>query len=356
MQDYSYFIIDLGNQLYGMRADWIEEVLLLPAFTPVLPNPHNLVGIIDLRGDLLPIIDLNLSLSHSPLPYQLSDKIIVLNCSHLKVGIIVNQIYGEQTIASEAIRIEYSEQEPENANKNRIIAGIVATGNISVLNHPEDWIEVQQILLILSALVEDGYNSEKNSLFNDSKLFSDQHSAFFSTVTSVEKEILLERANSLKRLTEEQELADLKPMAIVALGNYLWGIGLEIVREFVDIQNVIPVPCCPNSIIGNMSLRGEILTLVDLRTILNLPQTKMPNAAKAIVVEVEDMVAGILVEEVRDAMFLLNPKQRIPAAIALPSIHEKYLQGAVPYDGTMLGILNLPKLLLEGELTVDEVI
>lgn len=313
MQEHSHFIIGLNDRLYGIRQDWIEEIFLLPELTPVSTNTYDIVGVVDLRGEILPVIDLRLSLGYQATSYKLTDKIIVLRCSQLKIGIISNEIYEERKISLEQITTKYlDDQSLPRTEQGELIAGIVPTaGNILILNHPEIWFNIQQILLTLTASEISGFNDCPNANLE-------------------EKVVFRQRADRLKLSIQNQELKDLKPVVVFALGNYFWSINLELVREFVDIRNVIPIPCCPTHIIGNINLRGEILTLVDLRTALNLPSIGIPDDSKAIVVEVEDIVVGIIVEQVCDAMFLLNP-QKITATTAMPLIRDKYLQGASPY-------------------------
>ena len=99
-----------------------------------------------------------------------------------------------------------------------------------------------------------------------------------------------------------------------------------------------------------MNLRGEILTLVDLRHILNIVY-KVQNQAKAVVFEFDDIVAGIAVDEVCDAIDLppesLKP---LPIALAKDSI---YLKATATYLGQTLHMIDLPKILDRGLLAVD---
>jgi purine-binding chemotaxis protein CheW len=117
----------------------------------------------------------------------------------------------------------------------------------------------------------------------------------------------------------------------VVLNGEFFGVNLNRVREFTDVKKVTPIPCCPGHIIGNMNLRGEILTLIDIRGLLNLPLNSIAEGYKAMVVEVDGIVSGITVEEVYDVMFL-NPKDITSVPTAIHSINDEYLKGATPYQ------------------------
>jgi purine-binding chemotaxis protein CheW len=78
------------------------------------------------------------------------------------------------------------------------------------------------------------------------------------------------------------------------------------VREFTDLQRIIPVPCCPDYIVGDLNLRGDILTVVDIRQALQMPVVEAAPTAKVMVVPLGDSLVGVLVDQVFD-VFDLGP-------------------------------------------------
>jgi len=129
-------------------------------------------------------------------------------------------------------------------------------------------------------------------------------------------------------------------------------LDLSIVREFTKIEKITPIPCCPGHILGNMNLRGEILTLIDISQPLNLTTKSTKNAKNAVVIEVNEVVAGIAVEEVFDVVDLRPEKlKQIPAA--MDSNIALYLKGLAEYLGKTLNLVDLPKLIAQGAITVE---
>jgi purine-binding chemotaxis protein CheW len=220
------------------------------------------------------------------------------------------------------------------------------------------YVEIQQVLSFENSLKQEiiySHNANK-FLSNVSELFLTQQPVFCPNATLEERTVFRKRADNLRLPPESQDLKTFITLAVIVLNGNLFGIDLEMVREFTDIRQVTPIPCVKAHIIGNMNLRGEILTLIDIRGLLNLPLMAMANASKAMVVEVEGIVAGLMVEEVCDVMFSLNPREIIPIPTATHSMNDKYLQGAAPYHEKIISILDLPKMFLNGGLIVDEVI
>ncbi|MBE9140887.1 purine-binding chemotaxis protein CheW [Nodosilinea sp. LEGE 07088] len=364
-QNSSYLTFSLGNYLYGINSDYFEEVIPLPELILLPEVDDGIVGIFDLRGEILPVLDLNYKLGYPKTDYRLSDSLIIIKCFQIKIGIIINgfsdirEISSHEIVNSDPTQMN-SDLEDLTTDRSAIIAGVVTREDeVWVLSGLENWLSEAQITAFLGSLTqqEEGENID---LPLDELIKTEENEIIFCpTSTDEERAIFRSRAESLKASAQIQELTDLQSFVVFYLGDHLWGIDSGIVREFVDIKKIIPVPCCPKHIIGNANLRGEILTIVDLRVFLNIPVLEILSSCKVIVVEFEEMVMGVRVDSIRDATFLINPKSILSTATALPNLENDYLQGAVPYeedDQQLVGILNLPSLLFKGGFVVDELV
>lgn len=365
-QNSSYLTFSLNSRLYGINSDYLEEVLPLPELILLPEVDCGIVGIFDLRGETLPVLDLNNKLGYPTTDYRLSDGLIVVRCSQLQIGIIINGFSDIRTISSQEIVKSSNTQvngdsESLITDQSEIIAGMaIGEDEIWILNDLEYWILAPRIATILDSLIQQKEDAKNSDLsLNGSILAREKQIIFCPTATNEERAIFRNRTESLKASSQAQELTELQPIVVFALGDRLWGVDSGNVREFVDIKKITPVPCCPIHIIGNTNLRGEILTVVDMRKSLNIPILEISAPCKVIVVEFEDLVVGIMVDNIRDAMFLMNSQDMVSATTALPEVEGDYLQGAIPYeenDQQLIGILNLPKLLLKGGLVIDELV
>lgn len=66
---------------------------------------------------------------------------------------------------------------------------------------------------------------------------------------------------------------DVRPLLVVALGRDLYGLPVDRVREIVRPRPVTPVPHAPVYVKGVISLRGDVLQVLDLGGCLGLPET-----------------------------------------------------------------------------------
>ncbi|KAM3101138.1 chemotaxis protein CheW [Phormidesmis sp. 146-12] len=225
-----------------------------------------------------------------------------------------------------------------------------------VLNAPEEWgcfPEIQQNITSVDWLNNrtNGNGDDDGERSEGLQSLSVQQLKFCPTATSEERAILQERTNRLKQSADGKHAEGLNPLAVIALGNEVFGFDLKIIKEFLDVRQVIPIPCCPSHFVGNINFRGEILTLIDIKELLNQPLKTFVSPAKVMVIEVNSLVVGIVVDGIRDTMFLLNPRELSKISNAIESVPVDYLQGTVPYQERSLYIFDLPTLFAKGLIT-----
>jgi len=358
MKTRPYLIFGQNGSLYGVEAASVQEIFFLPELTSIAESPHDIVGVINLRGEILPVMDLNIRFGYHSQEYALTDCAIVIEWQEFRVGIIVNQVREVENISTEAIKAQLSYGR-ENANKShQFLAGIAQVeADIVMLLNSETLIRYSQEKSEAIAKT-DGVQEEKSEEATDQKFVIEDATyfrelpVFCPNATPQEKAIFRERANNLRRQDGIEDLAISKlPLAVIALSGEYFGLSLEVVREFTDIRKVTPIPCTPAHIVGNMNLRGEIVTLIDISTVLNIAAPE--SLSKAIVVQIADIVAAIVADEVLDVMYL-NTSEITAVPAALHSINDEYLRGVAPYGEKMMTILDLHKMLTKGGLVVDE--
>jgi purine-binding chemotaxis protein CheW len=359
-------IFTLHDLLYGVDTLAVQEIFSLPELTPIAEAPYEIVGGLNLRGKLLPVMDLDLRLGQHPQPYSLSHSVIVLELHGIKVGIIVNEVQEVLNIDATAIegKIAYGKLETAQAQFMEGIAKVES--KLIVLLNPEQLLfqptlapstpnpkpgEAPAAILAPQAWMAQGLETPTH--LEPFRRLSNFYALSCPDATPQEREIFRARADSLMQPAENSDFSGLMPLAVVGLNGEYFGLALEVVREFTNVRTVTPVPCCPPHIVGNMNLRGEIVTLVDVRKTLNLPFKPTDKASKAMIIHINDLIAAVLVDEVFDVTYL-HASEITAVPTAVQSGSEEYLQGTVHFGEKLLGILDLPKILMQGGLVVDE--
>jgi purine-binding chemotaxis protein CheW len=364
-----YLIFKQNGFLWGVEACYVREIFFLPELTAIAEAPQDIVGAIDLRGEVLPVMDLNLRFGCVWQEYAVTDSTIVIEWQEIRVAIIVNEVSEVKHIPEDAItpQLSYGRDKPEASHQflagfARCEADIIMLLNLDrLIRYSPDKTEAEMPVsangagsLAASAKV-DGKNlqleREPKLLAEDAKILSQPH-VFCPNATPEQKAIFRERAENLRLLGDRENSAANMSLAVVVLNGEYFGINLEVVREFTHIHQVTPVPCTPDRIIGNMNLRGEILTLVDIRNVLNM-SADTKSLSQAIVVEIEDLVVGIVVDEILNIIYL-NVAELATIPAALNSANGEYLQATAFYEEKIIAVLNLQKLLTKGGVVVEE--
>ncbi|MFQ5418150.1 MAG: chemotaxis protein CheW [Myxococcota bacterium] len=112
-------------------------------------------------------------------------------------------------------------------------------------------------------------------------------------------EDLARSARSVEVDGEGQE--DLRQLLTFEVDATPYAVAVERVREIVRIRPITPVPRMPADVRGVISLRGEIVEVIDLRRRLDLAPVEPVRSTRIIVVNSEDgRIAGLLVDAVRE--------------------------------------------------------
>ena len=88
----SYLIFCHRGARYGIDVGFVREIVWLPALAPVEESPLHVVGIFNLRGRVVPVIDLGLRFGHPRQPCLISDCVIVIDCGPMLMGIIASTV------------------------------------------------------------------------------------------------------------------------------------------------------------------------------------------------------------------------------------------------------------------------
>jgi len=106
-----------------------------------------------------------------------------------------------------------------------------------------------------------------------------------------------DRADSSESLDEVRQLLSFE------LAGAPYAVPVERVREIVRMRPVTPVPRTPDEVRGVISLRGEMIELIDLRRRLSLGSIEPSRRTRIIVVKTnDDEVVGLLVDAVREVL------------------------------------------------------
>jgi len=329
----SLLIFDLDDASFGLDATLVRESMWLPELTPVEEAPPYIVGMFSLREQLIPVTDLNLRFGHPARPYRLTDQVVVLEQDQLWMGLIVSEVREVIELPLAAIH-----PAPKFALEARCDANLVA-GEARVGDDIVTLLDSSQLVHLPRNVADADLEHPVNRFCTEAT--AEQHAVYRARARA-----LLESA--------AEEVGERIALAVVELDGEYFGIELQSVQEFCEITHLSTIPCCPPHVLGAISLRGNLFTLLDLRTALNLSPA-VQRSGKVVVARLGEQTVGVAVDDVHDVIYL-RPEELQAAPEVLREQRGTEIRGAAPYADKMMVILDLPALLAREEWIVNETV
>lgn len=117
------FVLD--DELYGLEIRYVTEIIGMQPVNPIPETPDYIKGVINLRGKIIPVVDMRLKFKKAPAEYTDRTCIIIIDTEELLVGLIVERV-------SEVMNMDENDIAPpphaRTGIKNKYLRGISKTG------------------------------------------------------------------------------------------------------------------------------------------------------------------------------------------------------------------------------------
>ncbi len=121
-----FLTFNLGEEIYGIEIEYVTEIIGLQHITKIPEVAEYIKGIINLRGKIIPVIDMRLKFNKEPIEYDDRTCIVVVDTQEMIVGLIVDEVAEVLTINDENVSPPPSYK---SGIKNRYIKGIGKIGD-----------------------------------------------------------------------------------------------------------------------------------------------------------------------------------------------------------------------------------
>jgi purine-binding chemotaxis protein CheW len=116
-----FLTFNLGEEVFGLEIKYVTEIIGMQPVTKMPEVAAYIKGIINLRGKIIPVIDMRLKFGKEPIEYNDRTCVVVVDTQELVVGLIVDRV-------SEVLAIDDEDIAPppdiRTGIKNRYIQGI----------------------------------------------------------------------------------------------------------------------------------------------------------------------------------------------------------------------------------------
>jgi purine-binding chemotaxis protein CheW len=228
----------LGDEEFGFNIMSVKEIIRVPKIAHVPMSPPHVDGVANLRGTVLPIVDMRTRFGMKRTEDTDRTRVLVIDENGVKTGLRVDRVMQVTGISRENI-----EPAPPAIGEasSAFIDGVVKLDG------------GKRIIMALQA--------GKVCQINGGK----------SETTEARGPIAGNAGRTVGETGEHNDRAqaDLLQMVTFRVAHEEFGFPIELVREILRVETPRPLPEAPTYILGVLTVRGRLLPIIDLRCLLN---------------------------------------------------------------------------------------
>ncbi|MBR5305156.1 MAG: chemotaxis protein CheW [Candidatus Gastranaerophilales bacterium] len=277
----NYTLIEINQRKYAIKTNEVLEIIKVMELDYSHQMPSFVLGIIKFEQIPIGVIDLREVFKKERIVYDLSAKIIVIKTQKSYSAIICDKVCDITKLNKDIIQeIPYQ----QDAN---FFDGLYSKNdeNIYILN-------VDNILDYTIKYANKFENQENKIKY----IVDDEES----------KEVLKSRKDFLIKVTTEvQNQKALYDSGVTfAINDVKYYINMASVKEFYKVNNskFIKVPNTEDYIFGLVNIKGEYITVLDLRRFFNNSKTTLKEKSTIIILNSEEFRLGILADEICESL------------------------------------------------------
>ena len=145
-------------------------------------------------------------------------------------------------------------------------------------------------------------------------------------------------------MSKTAEPTTIHQIATFHVGNLLLGVNIDVIQEINRQLDVTKVPHAPSTVLGVINLRGEVVTVIDIRTLLDMPKRDVNHKCRCVVIHSQDELVGVLVDSVADIL-PISSDEIDPAPANIEGVEGIFFQGVHALDDGVVVLLDVEQLL-----------
>ncbi|MBS3968543.1 MAG: chemotaxis protein CheW [Clostridia bacterium] len=148
--------------------------------------------------------------------------------------------------------------------------------------------------------------------------------------------------------TKENVRREEEQLVVFNLSSETYGVDISAVREIIRMQVITEVPRTPDFVEGVINLRGKVIPVIDLHKRFDLPLVEETSNTRIMVVEVENVTVGMIVDSVSEVLRISKDSIDPPPPV-ISGVDSAYLRGVGKLEDKLIILLDLNQVLHEKE-------
>ena len=143
---------------------------------------------------------------------------------------------------------------------------------------------------------------------------------------------------------DDKTMTDAERYLEFSLGKEKFGIQLLQVRELISVPETTPIPYSPKYFKGIMNLRGQVISVIDLRLKLGVTSNEDQSENAVVIVEFDGFRLGLIVDSINKVLQIEDGQiAEVPEVKATGG--KDYINGVFKNGDDLVVLLELPSLL-----------
>ena len=132
-----YMTFACGEEIFGMSIKYVNEIIGLQQITHIPDTENFIIGLINLRGKIIPVIDVRIRFGMEPLEYNDRTSVIVIDVKSTVIGLIVDRIEGVAEFAENEITPPPSVSDLESQARKYVFGIGKSSDEVKLLLDPD---------------------------------------------------------------------------------------------------------------------------------------------------------------------------------------------------------------------------
>lgn len=319
----THLYFQIGKNRYAINSENVLEIMKLPALDYPQKLPNNIVGLLKYNNFVINVIDIRFYLNIEVTPYSTKNELLIVKTDEVIFGIITDKVIGIVPFDTSLVdAIPYSDSE---------------TIIDSLYKYNQETIFIINIYAIENLLKErkDYEDIDVKSLFP-----ADEESKAIMNIRTLD----IENKSKLK-ITSSELFAKNKYISF-NLNQDLYCIELDYVKEVLKDTSITKVPGTPDFIEGIMNLRGDYITVLDLKKFLNIPSSQNSEKKPVIIIKCNELKLALLIDKINE-LFECQEND-------LSNANDSYFSNEFIYNGSPYTILNIDRITSDKKIIVTD--
>lgn len=320
--DKKYLLVEIADNFYAFSITIVQEVLpMIEVFS--VESDNAIVGIIKLRGESIPVYDFNVSEGTGLSKLNERQKLLILQFDSYKIAVIADNLMEIITVEKEMIN--------GTAVVDKFKSDLIVEGKrVSFINSREFYKHILSALNLQQIPQNTLVPIEQKSL----------------DIIKTRTEILNKEDSYI--IADDTFLNE--KFVVFRLNEEIYAFNILYVEEIRKIREheISRIPCVPDFIRGIINVNGDYISLVDIKSFLNMSICPLPEKLDIIIIKVNGLRIALPVDEIIDIEQLQTTQM-----ILTSSYEISFIKGEISNEKHLINMLDVEKLFSSQNINIE---